>query len=683
MNTKTRARSIALTIFTITLMGCLSSSLTTETQAPTPAPTDTQPPMPTNTQPPMPAETQPPIPTKIRPPVSTDTPLPDPTLAEWTFADLHNPSAPELIEKSGDIYYLRDGWEVTSISYLFKWWGLSEPVLDYQEIKLTDAGYMNKDTAISKADIQALLDALDHLYPTQMMLAGNAWTDDYPSWAIELVGKDGQHILLFSSSTGNPGNGPWNVVYNGRLYAQYDGSLADPLSKLFQSERGQPAASFSGGGREPGRVAFSTVGWPAQIRSGFWGLLPLSVDFWYEANATEQESQGAVIGRSSIGGFGNMVIGRVDQLGSVELALDEGVSIDCDITETPSDDLASAAWEFTCPVDGAAEGASYRYPITIRFGTDEGESLEITGQLWGNWGAKHDWIKIPPPAELARAIPEHEAAHDLLTDHILILTLYNADLDPEEPLKGLRSGEVILLGQTKVNGEFIRYTVATPFALEDGELTYWKLDRTALNEMLQTVTVLQLTHRVLEADPHAVINLWYVEGGLPPEPDAYLVNAHYMRYEITVRRCGAMPGGRFPIHAQPLQAFGYNKFPNFGLPDFVLIHGKPVVASLDLWPLENQRGNILDVLLPDALASEETMPFERVWMEGAPIFGLKPMLTLWIPEEASSRDHAFYDETADAFPVPVDKKYDTLWYAYDLTFIVTDEGLLRIAACDP
>ncbi len=59
----------------------------------------------------------------------------------------------------------------------------------------------------------------------------------------------------------------------------------------------------------------------------------------------------------------------------------------------------------------------------------------------------------------------------------------------------------------------------------------------------------------------------------------------------------------------------------------------------------------------------------------------RPMLTLWVPEQASAEAQARYDAIAAALPVTVDKSYDTLWEAAGLTFVVTGDGRLAVQAC--
>ena len=47
------------------------------------------------------------------------------------------------------------------------------------------------------------------------------------------MGTDGRRVVLQSSDRSDPDLAPWNVIYNGHIYAQFDGRLADPLKELF------------------------------------------------------------------------------------------------------------------------------------------------------------------------------------------------------------------------------------------------------------------------------------------------------------------------------------------------------------------------------------------------------------------------------------------------------------------
>jgi len=651
--------AFGLTLILSLLLGCIAETTTTTTDA---------------ALSPMPGEGQ-----EKSEGDGVEIPLPE-TPSAWAFFDPRDATLPDLIKPGEDGLRLDPDWEVTRIDYVYEWWGLAEPLFDYQWVELADGGYHRAEQPVDAQAVAGLLKAISNLHPSQTLLAGNSHTDDYPSWTVELTGADDQRVLIFSSSTGNPGSGPWNVLCNGRLYAQYDGSLGEPLAQLFSSPTGAPAASFQPGGREPGTVAFATMGWPNQLTQGFVGLLPIADDFEYQADAESGEIHGTIQGRSSIGGFGNMIVGSITELSSVELVVHGGGEA-CDLDEMPTDDPAGAAWTFACAVDNITPGARYRYPIQVAFRTDSGAELNTAGELTGVWAAPSDVLLLPPSEELQTALLEAEPAADLLADHVLVRADFVAQIDAAETGAGVLSGEAILVGQTELNGLPLRYTIGTPFVLQDGQLAHWNLTRDALQQLLQEILQLPLTRRIADAAPDVILNMWYAESGEMPDM-RFLVNANPVRYETELQTCGRLPQGIFPREGEPLRAFGFNSVWSFWMADFVLVDGVSVVNDLDLWPNYYDREGLLPLLIPPQLDTGEHMPFDRIWMQGSPFFGDQPTLTLRIPEGADSASREVYQNIAGSLPVRVDQAYGTLWEATGLTFVVTEQGALDIVACD-
>lgn len=611
-------------------------------------------------------------------PTPTETPP-----GSWAFFDPQDPSLPEPIVPAGGSYHLDPNWQVASVEYLYRWWGLSPtPGFDYHLIERNGDAFEQGAATVDAAQVQAFLAALTDLYPTTAILAGNSHTDDYPSWTVEITGVSGERLQLFSSSTGNPGSGPWNVLYNGRLYAQYSGAIAEPLADLFSLQSGSPAAHFDPSGDEPGEVNFGTQGRPAQLTEGFAGLLLIADAFQYSADGETAAIQGYMQGRSSIGGFGNMVIGTITSLKSIELTLPDDSIVSCSIEEIPTDDPSGAQWEFNCPIGRSSMTERYRYPIRVQIESADNVEMETEGVLFGTW-QKDTVMVLPPSAEVEAAFADHEAIRELLETHTLFITTYTASLRADEPQAGTLVGEAVLLGQTSVNGMMVRYTVATPFAIENGLVTTWTLSQAAVDGMLAEIDVLPLTHRIVSAVPDVILNLWYAEKGDLPEVSNFLTNFYSRRYEFVVATCGRIHGQRFPLTDKPLRAFGFNSSWWFSQPDFVLVDGKALVGDLDLWPARDDRNGVLDLLIPVTFDTGDNRPFERIWIQNDPFSGRSPALTLWIPEDAEPAELELYNQIADSLPVPVpvDKSYETLWQASDITFVVTEEGTLDVLGC--
>jgi hypothetical protein len=627
--------------------------------------------------------TPPPSSTATRAP--TQTPLPTPvTMAPqstaWRWNDRFDPSIPTLIEPSGNAFRIRTTWEITQVDYLYQWLGLGRPVRDYQQIKRSGPSFTRGSEPVGVEKITALVEALDRLYPTQFLLVGRGHTDDYPAWSIELTGTDKQHLLIYSGSTDNPGGGPWNILYNGRLYAQYEGALGQVLGQLFQSIRGQPAATYRPGGREQDHAYFSTSGLPAQLTYGYWGLLPVSDSFSYVADLPKMQIRGEIVVWQLVAGYADTVIGRITNPKNITLD-QNGRQIACNLTSPASSDPSGAAWSFECPLDHIAEGDTFHYPIQIQYGTDRGTVDQTEGELYGKWTAEPNPVWTPPSDEIAAAFTQEPTAHQLMMTHLLGYASYSADINVNTPRAGPRKGESVWFGETAVGGKTLRYTLGTPFNLQDGKLTRWDLNESTIQQMLQTILALPLTRRVLGASSHPVINMWFANNMSQPKILGYLFGGFPREYQIEITPCGTMPGGRFPNDAQPLEAFSYNQFESFRLPDFVLIGNQAVVASLDLHPNQDTRDGALSVLTPAELQTGSAKPFDRIWMQSSALYPKGTELGLWLPSNTSPSEEGIYDKIASALPGQLTKMYGW-WQVRGLTFKMTTDGRLVITSCN-
>ena len=600
----------------------------------------------------------------------------------WSIFDPHDPGRPVAIIPDASAFRLDPQWQVGSIEYLDQWWGLGEPVFDYQTIRHDGSAYHNGKVSVDPAKVEAFLDSLRHLHPTQFLLSGIGGTDNYPSWTVELNGADGQSVLLFSTSTANPDSAPWNVLINGRMYAQYDGSLAAPLNVLFSGEAGRPVASMSFGQPIPGTVIFRTEGWPNQLTFGFSGLLPIADKLQYQARLDSATVEGSILGRSSIGGFGHMIIGTITDLKAVTLSVEDH-SIACSITATTADDPAHAGWIFSCPVTDAKSGAFYRYPLSVEFGTDSGETGSSTGVLTGQWGGTPDLLAIPADEQLQAAMNADTDASDLLTDHRFAFANYQAQIDPDDPQSGAASGEAILVGTTEVEGQPIRYSIGTPFILRDGAFTQWDLSRAKLDALLTTVRKTALTQRAAQAEPHLLINLWYAEAVDVSVPDVPVLDQLSVGYGASLASCGTKETTDFPSETEPLQAFSFNSRMDyhFPQPEFVLVNGHPQLSTLMLFPLSDAANPLISVLLPDALNTGDHMPFARVWLSNTGGYYFGNGLQLDPDDQANLADLSAYRDMAQVVSgnsTPAGRYFKEI---DNLTFTVTDEGKINIATC--
>jgi len=598
----------------------------------------------------------------------------EPPVLRDKLYDPYDSTQPAWLIATDSGYQLKPDLGVTRIEYVYKWWGLSPtPDFDWQKIEHRDGKYWSDSLEIPEPDLRAFLDALGHLLPTQSAVEHIGHTDDYPSRQIEITGSDGQHLLLFSSSN-DEGGVPWNVLYNGRLYAQYDGTLIPHLARLFPSAGGMPATTFIPGNRSKA-IVYNTTGWPPQLSYGFWGLLPVADDFSYFANAISGKLEGHIVGRSSIGGYDNMVIGQIATLNSVALTLLDGSTLPCPTTATPDEnDPASASWKFECLL--SEHTGPYRYPAHIEFGTVAGKTFVTTGELWGRWQAQTPMaLLLPLPDELQQALNASEVARDLMRDHVPLALEYYAEIGWEgNPLTGTLSGDLTLLGETEFEGTVWPYALQTPFTVRDGQLERWEIDRANLVEFLTDVNRQPITRRVRQAIPQTKLTLWYAEeaGGGP-------------FFNVTLARCAGLPGeGDYPRREVPLRAFTFHDW----RPQFLLIDGKAVVSDLDFWPNNASVGAPL-ILLPKEFDTGAALPFSRVWLNRNTYHSSNnpPELTLWLNRDTSEEtpikpeDLEVYTRLANALPQPVNKEYSTLWEAENLTFDIQDDGQLKVVAC--
>lgn len=622
------------------------------------------------------------------PPLPTNTPNPTPantvkpfdpaSLDAWSFYDPVDPHRPTLISKSDNAFRLDPAWKVDRVEYIYKWWGYGiDPVFDYQVLQRDANDYRIGDKEIDPALVKQLVSAISGLQPTSSVLAGQDHTDDYPLWHLELTGQDGERIVLVSFSTANPGSAPWNVIYNGRIFTHYDGTLGAAIGNLFGNRSGEPLGTTFAGDRDPGTTIFSTTGLPAQISYGFVGLLPIADGFGYQIDREALELRGYIVGRLSVGGFGTMVIGNIIGLTSTEISVGDGKLVSCVVSSVSSNDPASVAWEFVCPLESAPLNSVYDYPVRITFGTDAGEEVSTEGRLQGKLTAEHTVLYVPP-LEIQEILAAKSAAvADLLTDHVMIKARYEARWDNANGRMKLVSGEAILLGQATIGDRQIRYSVGTPFAIEDGQVAYWTLTRAALQKMIAQIAALPLTQRIYAQAPAVTLNLWYAEGGEVPDLGGYLLSSGAADYGISIPACGNIPAVEMPGNAT-LQAFGFGIGWGFWSPDFVLSGDQVVVTGLTLWPQDDTREGALLLLVPRQIDWGAGKSFKRIALGNW--FG-SPVISFSIDSPSDPETIAALRKIVEALPGKADFKDGAMWTLGEASIRVASDGSLEVVSC--
>jgi hypothetical protein len=598
-------------------------------------------------------------------------------LRQWGVIDLRDPAITDLVLPDDEGYRVDSQWQVDRIEYVYKWWGLGKPLFDHQLIQWREGAYYSGTLPIALARVAALVNALDHLRPAQTLMEGKSHYDDYPSWVVEVTGKDGRTLLLSSSSTGNPHSGPWNVLVNGRLFVQYEGQMAVPLEGLFTTVRGQPAAAYSPGRREPGTISFASGGLPAQLSNGFRGLLPIADGFGYWTNAFSGTLDGYILGRESIGGFGSMVIGTITTLVRVEAQIGN-TARSCEISNIPTRDPAGAGWTFHCLVGQLPRNEWFHFPITAELADDNDRRVVTVGELYGQWGVNADAVYLPPEPELQAVFAAHPAGRSLLKDHVLIRADYLAQVTMTGSLRhGRAAGEAILMGVTDVTGKRLRYTVASPFGLQDGKLVTWSLTTTALQQMLADVTRLPLVRRLHGIDADLVLNLWYSENEWVSRDEFGLVSAALPHYDASISDCdGRQPDGTFPTPGKPLRGFSFNNaWKQTGM-EFVLVGNVAVVGQLELALGSIKPDRVRMALMPQNMLPLYRLPVRYFDFSGGRIALYTDMDTATESEKKVIRG------AASKLPVQFDVGDDREWIARNVAILLTDDGQLAVTACN-
>lgn len=595
----------------------------------------------------------------------------------WSAYDPRDPSTPALLQPSNGSYRVDPAWQVDRIEYVYEWWGLGDPVLDYQIVRREGDGYFLGNDSIETSYIASLVGSLGDLYPSQYSLVALSHTDDYPSWRMELVGNDGRRLLVYSSSTGNPGAAPWNVLDNGRLFAQYTGAVAKPMADLFHSSQGEPAAAFFPGGWDPDQVYFATAGLPSQLSEGFEGLLPVSESFQYSTDAASGTIRALLWGRSSIGGFGNMVLGEITALHQALLSIPNATTVPCTVEQLESEDPSAASWAIECQTTQATPGSHFRFPLSLDVSTSDGRNLSIDGTLVGVWDSQEGIMLLPPPGDIAASLTAYAPAAQILQSHSAAFYNYSASISSEGPMTA--TGEAILLGDLQLEDRTVLYTLATPFSVQ-GQSVEWALTGEQLDRLILDVVQTPLVARALAGLPGVTLNLYYSES-LDLPGFAMLLNSSQAGYSISLAQCANVPSLHVPDPQHPLRAFSFNRSWAFDTPQFVLVDGTPMVVGLDLWPSRDDPHGIVSLLTPPQLDTGSDLPFERIWAQSDSYLGGRSELTLWVPRGIDPTTTEPYSSIFASLPAPVEHWAENIWVAKGMTLIVAPDGSLQATAC--
>ncbi|MCL4271515.1 MAG: hypothetical protein KJZ72_18300 [Anaerolineales bacterium] len=554
---------------------------------------------------------------------ASPTPTATPTLAyQSESVSMENPGAWEFshpfvfedwnkwIVPDNETYKLDDKYEIESVELSYQWWGMGDPSFEYQQIKRTGDVYKLNGKIVVEEKIINLVKSLSNLHAVPQTLNSITHTDDYPIWAVEITGSDGTKVLLTSDSN-TPLYVPWNVIYNGDIYAQYDGSVEVALADLFSVSEGEPMAAFYPGGGEEGKLIVSTGGWPNQLNYGFNGLLPLHTAFNYWTSPETGEIIGVFDGRSSIGGFGNMVIGSIDNLEWIILQKDDGSKINCDIETLESDDPSAKQWKFTCLIAEPNVIGSYYYPIKVTFGTDKGERITSEGNLFGYWQHGIKLSKTIFPLEISDSLKDSEEFKKLAENHQIILYSFDAQVDQSTGnLSEGMNADVVLLGQIVYKEKTLPYSVTTSMGIENGQVIRWDISELELQDLITDILNQNITNNLLEAGQNPALNLYYFEANTYVDIGYSEGMTSSGRNWFRLDECKGYPWiEELPNKTTALREFavnrGWRKFDS----QFVLIDDGVRLYDYSGTNLVDEN-NLLSVLLPKEIMTSDMPPLE-------------------------------------------------------------------------
>jgi hypothetical protein len=633
----------------------------------------------------------------VPPPTKTRQPIPIhliPTRVDnpgaWSFLDPKDPSLPELFIPQAQGFRLRTDWKLGAITYLYEWGGIGGPLITYQTVRWEDNSYNIAGRGVPADLVDAIVNSLQELYPFPTPISSLTHTDDYPRWSVELVGRDGMRMELFSESN-TDGAVPWNVYYNGRIFTSWNSKILPALTRLFDIQFGIPAASFYPGG-SPDNLPLAAIDWPPQLRNSFAGLLPISNRFSYQYNSNGR-IEGRIDREYPLVNFGTKANGNITDLQKVEIQLG-GDRIYCpgEAAEEKNPKAAlygspatHSVWKFICSPVAHPISPGTHVPIAMTFKTDTGELIATYGELLIRTFNDHQKLFVPLPENFQKALRMNSKLSDLLRDHIVEINEFLGDVDLQKasPFDGL-DAQVDLFGQLALNHQAIRYMISSPIKIDHGEVVQWDLDRQKLAKLIEEIIDIPFVQKALSVNPSPTLNIWYAELS-KIEPDfPYSVIKYPPSFYYQLPNCPALYAGvAVPNLQEPLIGFGFNQSGDIRATQFLLIDQKAIPIQLDVSPADLQT-ELLPILTPLELQMAGRPPIGRISMTSDELsFPYKIAIwVIWDPQTITGKDISSYKDQINAINIPheeIENGYDFV----DSTFVVSADGALNIESCTP
>lgn len=600
---------------------------------------------------------------------------------EWRFTKPYVfEDWPELIVPDGDTFKLIDGFEVESIELSYQWFGhIDDIVFSYKQIQRIGDTYKLAGKVVLEEKIENLMSSIKNLHLVPQMVSALTITDHYPIWAIEITGENGEKILLTSESNTLPFL-PWNVVYNGQIYAQYDGSVFTPLVDLFEIDKDQAMTYSFYQSPQRDKVIVNSNRLRSPLNDGFLGLLTVHRAIDYKVNASAGEIIGTLYGPISINRFRDSVTGSITDLKEVTLEKNDHSKVNCSIKTLENEyDPSGVKWSFICSAEEPNTVGSYLYSIKLSFRTDKGERVTSEGILFGDWNRGILIPQVAFPPEIQKILDGYEPYNQLRKNHEVLLLNFDTEVDiVKGRLDDAFNADILLFGQLVWNGMTVPYTLITSMSIENGNVIRWDTDSYELEALLNDVLRQPITRNILNHEQDAVLNLYHYKSNNGADIEYRLGSFLPGKHSTSVTACEGVPWREeLPDENTPLRGFDFNRnWDEFSIliPQFVLLDDGIRVLEFN--------GGILDdsdshqrFLLPDEFRIGGEIPLE---ISGS--FDLGPSIFISWPYDTAQEDKDAYRAILEQLPGI--KEFDE-WGAKieDAVFIVNSNGTFDLVEC--
>ena len=599
----------------------------------------------------------------------------------WELTNLADDRKPELFTGKDGVFALKTDWTVTRVDFVYKWWGNGVPILNYQYLNSASGKFTSSTGKTVTADaVGELLAAVSNLQAEPGMLYSLDHANDFPAWYLEFQGENGETVLVQSTSNSFVNGTPWNVYYNGKYYAQFDGSLLPAIQKVFPHEPYEYEYSFSA--PNPYTIAYNVERDDSLGVPNFTGLLPIRGDFYYIAR--EGDSGIIIFIRSNgLSGFiPDEVQSVIKSVQKVELTSPDKSKVRCYIDENRFSYLGEG-WTISCPVEQPEGDMTFNFPIEVQFRTQEGKTITTKGNLSSYWGFMDITAPAVIPEWMADAFARDPRASQLWNDHLIFDLEYMAVMNKKQEGKGTIYGEAVLLGETQWNGEVLKYTVASPFKFVDGKLIRWDLAREDIDTLLTNLQTQPLANAALGASDDATLNLYVAKWDLTPDLES-LWNFDPVDFNIKRQGRCSYPEVELPSKDQAFLGFAFNGGwyqSNSYQQQFVFVDGVIVPLNYIFYPSDEDP--VVLAIKPVSLNDRRFQSAEVVALTTDTDTGIGIVLVLGSNTSTKSKND-LREVIKEYFGISIiDTSEGDYWLVDDIGMMIYPDGTTDFVHCTP